>query len=134
MVETLIYSNKVKKFNRFDWTQERILVITNKRILNIKKASTNLFQSHFTEVQRSVNVDKLLGVTKSMAENQGEFVLHVKEEYDYRMRSDARDSVIDLVRKLYLSNFGKPLPLYGVVSASNSHHFEETKELVRVHN
>jgi len=35
--EQLIYSNRVKKFNRFDWTQERIIIITDKRILNIKK-------------------------------------------------------------------------------------------------
>jgi hypothetical protein len=38
-----------------------------------------------------VTVDKLLGVTKSVSETFGEFVFHVKEEYDYRMRSDARD-------------------------------------------
>ena len=31
------------------------------------------------------------------------------------MRSDARDQIIDLVRKLIHHNFNKSLPLYGVV-------------------
>jgi hypothetical protein len=68
-----------------------------------------------SEVQRSVNIEKLLGVTKSLSESSGEFVLHVKEEYDYRMRSDARDPIIDVIRKLFSHKYGKTLPLYGVV-------------------
>ena len=62
-----------------------------------------------------MGIDKLLGVTKSISESLGEFVLHIKDEYDYRLRSDVRDQVIDLIRKLFLSTYSKPLPLYGVV-------------------
>lgn len=51
-----------------------------------------------------------------MSELNGEFVLHIKDEYDYRMRSDARDQIIDIVRKLYQQQTGKTLALYGVVS------------------
>ncbi len=39
ILETLIYSNKVKKFNRFALTQERVMIITDRRILNSKKQS-----------------------------------------------------------------------------------------------
>jgi len=43
------------------------------------------------EIQRAITIEKLVGVTKSVSEPTGEFVLHIKDEYDYRMRSDARD-------------------------------------------
>lgn len=44
------------------------------------------------EVQRAINVERLIGVTKSLSEvGAGEFVLHIKDEYDYRMRSETRD-------------------------------------------
>jgi hypothetical protein len=55
----------------------------------------------YVEIKRSIGIEKLLGVTKSLNEANGEFVLHIKDEYDYRMRSDARDQTIDIVRKLF---------------------------------
>jgi hypothetical protein len=42
-IENVMYSNKVKKFNRFEWTQERSLVITDKKIYNFKKLSKGIF-------------------------------------------------------------------------------------------
>ncbi len=38
-IEQLVYSTRVKKFNRFALTQERIFVVTNKKVYNIKKQS-----------------------------------------------------------------------------------------------
>ena len=61
-------------------------------------------------------MDKLLGITKSMSEPNGELVLHIKDSYDYRFRSDARDQIIDVIRKQYFNNHSLPLPLFGVVS------------------
>jgi hypothetical protein len=55
----------------------------------------------YVEIKRSIGIEKLLGVTKSLNEANGEFVLHIKDEYDYRMRSDARDQTIEIVRKLF---------------------------------
>lgn len=40
----------------------------------------------------------MLGITKSNAENPGEIVVHMKDEYDYRIRSDNRDQVIDTLK------------------------------------
>ena len=36
-IDQLEYASKVKKTNRHDWTQERILAITNNCIYNIHK-------------------------------------------------------------------------------------------------
>ncbi len=35
--EKLLFSDKLHKFNPFDWKQERNIVITNKYIYNLKK-------------------------------------------------------------------------------------------------
>jgi hypothetical protein len=88
-----MYSNKVKKFNKFDWAQERILVITNLKLYNFKKNSNTLLAIlinllPFVETKRKIPIAKLLGVTKSVSKPYGEFVLHIKDEYDYRMKSD----------------------------------------------
>ncbi|CDW83270.1 protein kinase domain containing protein [Stylonychia lemnae] len=117
--EQLVYSNRVKKFNRFDWTQERIMIITNKRILNIKKQ----------KIQRAIAIEKLVGVTKSVSEPTGEFVLHIKDEYDYRMRSDSRDQIIDIIRKLYQIKTVKNLAFYGVKPKALSEFTTSKKDL-----
>ena len=80
------------------------------------------------EIQRQIGIDKILGVTKSVSEQNGEFVLHIKDSYDYRMRSDTRDQIIDLIRKLYLMNHSKVLPFYGVVIYASWLNLLETKE------
>ena len=36
-LEILLFADKIKKINMFDWTQERIFVITTERIYNIKQ-------------------------------------------------------------------------------------------------
>lgn len=35
--EKLLFADKIKKTNMFDWTQERTLVITNQAVYNIHK-------------------------------------------------------------------------------------------------
>ena len=38
-IEELLYSVKIKKFNKFDWIQERSLIVTAEAIYNFKKNS-----------------------------------------------------------------------------------------------
>jgi hypothetical protein len=42
----------------------------------------------FLEMKRSILIVTLAGITKSISEHLGEFVLHIKDDYDYRMRSE----------------------------------------------
>lgn len=99
-------------------TQERTIIITNKKIYNVKKQSIVI--NHCIkpiEIQRVIAIEKLLGVTKSVSEPiGGEFVFHIKDAYDYRMRSDGKEQIIDVVKKLFMAMTGKALPLYGVVN------------------
>lgn len=65
------------KFNRYDWKQERNLVITNAGIYNLKKKS-NLYKyiiniymhasqilNYSLGVKRRITINKIAGITKS---------------------------------------------------------------------
>lgn len=40
------------------------------------------------EVKRIIQIEKLAGLTKSLKSQSKEFVIHVKKDYDYRLKSD----------------------------------------------
>jgi hypothetical protein len=76
LVEQLLFSDKVKKINMFGWTQERIILITNEKVYNIKKQKT----------KRKIRISDLGGLSKTL--KGVEFTLHVPREYDYRFCSE----------------------------------------------
>ena len=53
------------------------------------------------ESKRKIDISKMTGLTKSITEGHGEFVMHTKNEYDYRMRSEARDQIIDVIKRVF---------------------------------
>jgi len=53
--ETIYFSGMVTKFNRMDWKQERLFLVTNFAIYNIKK----------NKIQRRIAIKDIDGVTKS---------------------------------------------------------------------
>lgn len=50
------------------------MLLTNLSIYNIKKDN----------VQRKIFVESMIGLSKSMKKDILEFIVHVKDEYDYR--------------------------------------------------
>ena len=104
--EKVYFSGKVSKFNRMDWKQERIFVITNMSIYNIKKYS----------IQRKIAIKDIAGITKSTDKNCFEFVVHHKREYDYRLVTDQRkrDEIFLILKHCYHNIFHKNIPVYGV--------------------
>mmetsp|Transcript_40758 Transcript_40758/g.30011 ORF Transcript_40758/g.30011 Transcript_40758/m.30011 type:complete len:101 (-) Transcript_40758:1363-1665(-) len=86
--EILIFSDKLKKINMYDWIQERVLAITNERIYNLKK----------TKIKRTILISKLGGATKSLVQGKMEFVVHVPVEYDYRFISERREEILDILK------------------------------------
>ena len=65
------------------------------------------------EVQRSIQIKNLLGVTKSS--NNDEFVLHVQDEYSYRFNSELRKELFQCLKQIYFLITKKNLPVYEVV-------------------
>lgn len=67
--DQLLFADKVKKTNSFEWTQERTLLVTNNAIYNIHKKS----------VKRTISLNIIEGITKTMApsKNVVEFTINV---------------------------------------------------------
>jgi len=75
----LLFSDKVKKINMYDWNQERILVVTSKSVYNFKKQ----------KIKRVIPIVKIGGISKTILQgSKNEFTIHVPSEYDYRFISD----------------------------------------------
>ncbi len=77
-IETVLFSDKIKKVNMFGFVQERIMVVTKERVFNIKK----------NKVKRIIQIKTLGGVSKTTQQGKNEFTLHIPTEYDYRFHSD----------------------------------------------
>lgn len=72
--------------------QERTLMLTNLKLYNVKK----------TELQRTINIDSIKALTKSMdAKRSTSFIVHVSNEYDYQFESDFRDDVFTQIKYYY---------------------------------
>ena len=78
--ETLVYASMVKKINLYDWSQERMLVITDQSIYNM----------HKKKVKRQIYIRDIGGITKTIPPSKSttEFTVNVPSSYDYRFVSD----------------------------------------------
>lgn len=78
--DTLVYASMIKKTNMFEWTQERMLAITNNAIYNI----------HKKKIKRVILINDIGGITKTVPPSrcQVEFTIHVPSAYDYRFESE----------------------------------------------
>lgn len=87
--------------------QERFLIVTNERLLNVKKK----------EFQRSIAVNTFRGCTRSNTIKNKEFVVHVSNEYDYRFICEEIDELFIALRYVFSELVGRNLPIYSVDSA-----------------
>ena len=75
----MVFSEKLKKINQNEWTQERDLVITPTRIFNV----------HKRKIKRAIEIADLEGVSRNMIGKKLEFAIHIaKPGYDYRFWSE----------------------------------------------
>ena len=54
-IESVLFSDKVKKINMYEWNQERIFVITTEKVYNIKK----------TKIKRQIPLNLIGGLSKT---------------------------------------------------------------------
>ena len=84
--EKIYFSALITKYNEYGFRQDRIIAITTNAIYNLKKNA----------IQRRIPHEKLEAISLSTVSS--EFVLHIKDEHDYRFLSyDKRDEFIELV-------------------------------------
>jgi hypothetical protein len=65
--------------------QDRVILLTNLYLSNIKKKRKLSIRYTLIEFQRKIPVNKIKAATKSTVDGTWEFVVHVKKEYDYRL-------------------------------------------------
>ena len=102
--ETLMFADKIKKFNQSAWKQDRIMLVTTENVYNVKK----------DKVKRRIKIGSLIGVSKALLGAKIEFTLHVQNEYDYRFQSEKRNEIVDAIKRAYAEKFKKNLPVYGI--------------------
>ena len=106
--EKVMLSTVITKYNDLGFRQERILVVTDNAIYNIKRKS----------VQRRIPIEKLEAMT--MSTMSSEFILHIKEEYDYRLLSYERRQEITEVILDVICNYKKLSTSFPVGSSKSS--------------
>lgn len=76
--EHLLYADNIKKWSNLQiFPDTRILVVTTENIYNVKK----------DKLQRTIPFSLLSGISLSMQGLKNEFVIHVKNQHDYRLQT-----------------------------------------------
>lgn len=125
--EKIFFSALMTKYNEFGFRQDRVVVVTLNAIYNLKRSA----------IQRRIPFEKLEAV--SLSTMSSEFVLHVKDEYDYRFLSyDKRDEFVEALLRVVCSernlNNGFPLyfvPLMNLNEVMTNHNNMKLKNIVR---
>ena len=104
--ERILFADKIKKTNMYEWTQERTLVITNENVYNIHKKS----------IKRVISIMSINGISKTVPPSKCtvEFTIHVTGSYDYRFLSNRRDEIVHLLKQLFIIVHKKNCPIYGI--------------------
>ena len=96
--ETLYYSGKVTKKNKWGMNQERNFIITDQAIYNLEKK----------EVKRKFEIKKIGGIT--LSKKTDSFIIHgIAPEYDYLVTSVNKFQIIEMIEIIYEAMTSKEL-------------------------
>ena len=98
--EYLHVSTKIFKINRKEKKQERIFLLTNVAIYNIKpsKDAITKIKQYKISPQRRIDLTKIASITASTSSK--EFTINIPEEYDYRYETfdlNHRETIINAI-------------------------------------
>jgi len=99
--EDILFSDTVVKINRKDKAQERVLVITDRSVYNLTTGR---------KVKRRIDIKRVEGVTVSQISD--EFVIHVPDEYDYRMSGPRKAEAIECIVTSHLTATGVTISVH----------------------
>eukprot|EP00924_Labyrinthula_sp_SR-Ha-C_P016905 snap_masked-scaffold_6-processed-gene-18.28-mRNA-1 protein AED:0.36 eAED:0.66 QI:0/0/0/1/1/1/2/0/186 len=92
ILEDVVYSGNVCKYNSWGALQKRVLVVTNKAIYNV-------LPGNYSKCKRRIDLNLIGSITCSQLSE--EFVLHVPSEYDYHFLTKDKVKIIKLVKAAY---------------------------------
>ena len=105
LLETPVYADRHQKKNRFGFLQERVIVITDRAVYNIKGKT----------LKRQFLIDDLVGLTKTAKPSRDltTFTLHHQSQHDYNLFHEFnRELFISILQKAYYHRKGSNLPIY----------------------
>ena len=115
--EKLYYCDKVTKINHYDMSQERMLILTDKALYNLKKK----------DLKRKLEYTSIQGITISKLTY--EFVVHgMDSEYDYDYISQDRGLIVALIAIYYKVCTGNQLKICSVEEKSLKNFVTSKKE------
>merc|ERR1712113_828158 len=100
--ERVVLSVKLVKMGKRGKEQNRILLLTDKALYNLKP-------KEIRKCQRRIDLEKIVSVTISTTSQ--EFAIHIPEEYDYRYKSGYKDRIASVLAELYKRKEGKKLAI-----------------------
>lgn len=103
--ETILFSADVVKFNKRHKAQPRVVMVTDRAVYNLKPKGYSC--------QRRVDIANITSLTVSSTSD--EFVVHVPDEYDYRLASAYKDDFVEVLRKAHNVRTGSKMKVQYVV-------------------
>ncbi len=99
--EIIIFSDVINKINKYNMSQERIIVITNKAVYNLKKK----------ELKRRIEYNIIKGIT-TLADSE-KIIIHCEDfEHDYYYESTRIRKVVQMLCLGYKDYMKKDLRIY----------------------
>ena len=121
--ESIQFSDKIFKINKYGFKQERNIIITDKGIYNLRK----------TTLKRRIDLKSIKGITLTKASD--EFVIHCNdEEYDYQYISAKKKTIVEIIAKYYYNIIGEELKLFELNVSSLSTFVTTKKEKMKEKN
>lgn len=102
--EHIVFSCKVMKYNRFGIKQDRFLLLSTKKLCNVKKQ----------DFKREIKIYDIEALTKSTEQGNLEFIVHIKDAYDYRFICEQRDELFEQIKAVFFQTMNANLPIYKV--------------------
>ena len=121
--ENIEFSDKILKVNKFGFKQERNIIITNKALYNLKKAT----------LKRRIDLKAIKGIT--LSKTTDEFVIHCNDEdYDYQYISPKKKTIVEILAKYFYNINGQELKLFELNVSSLSTFVTSKKEKTKEKN
>ena len=64
--------------------------------------------------KREIALRDVMAISKSTEDNNKEFVVHVRNAYDYRFICELRDELFEQIKACYFHLMNDNLPVYGI--------------------
>ena len=81
-----------------------MLLLTTQQLCNIDG----------NEIKRSIKLENIQALTKNTGSTKTEFLLHVKDEYDYRFKCSKLQELSESIKEVYFNLMNDNLQIFGV--------------------